>query len=506
MSSWDALKEKGNQYFKDNNFEKAIEFYNKAIELNGEQEVLYSNKGTCEKCLGEYKLAVKDYKKSLEINPKNAKNLNRLASVYLILGNFGEASVVQEKAVNLEPGNATFKSQLNSIKMQIEKWEKIQEKKKDQKYEDVEELCKKMLEVSPEFPELKLEYIRTLVELVKLTEALSFINSKVTKADKDFSDDFDYLIALVLYYDGNYDKANKKLLLIKQKGINNDKINDLSKKLKEIEKIKNEANEIFKQGKYDEAIESYTKILDFDPSNKKFNSLIYANRALCYQKKKMNTEALKDSNMSVKLNPYYARGYLKRGNVYMNLEMYDDAKADFQKAKELDPNLKDVQGFLNDANKASSKAKNRDYYAILGVDRNADEKEIKRAYKKAALKYHPDRNGESEETKKMAEKKFIDVNDAYSVLSDPNKKRMYDQGMDPLNPETGGGAGGMHFSGGDMSDILNVFFGGGSPFGDFDMGGGNSGTKFTFSFGGPGSSRGRSGRGGGGSPFSMFFH
>ena len=51
-----------------------------------------------------------------------------------------------------------------------------------------------------------------------------------------------------------------------------------------------------------------------------------------------------------------------------------------------------------------------------------------------AMKYHPDRNAESEETKKMTEKKFIDVNDAYSVLSDPKKKSMYDQGIDPLNP------------------------------------------------------------------------
>ena len=68
--------------------------------------------------------------------------------------------------------------------------------------------------------------------------------------------------------------------------------------------------------------------------------------------------------------------------------------------------------------------KKRDYYKILGIDRNADEKEIKKAYRKMALKYHPDRNSESEESKKMAEKKFIDVNDAYNVLSDPKKKNV----------------------------------------------------------------------------------
>ena len=107
-----------------------------------------------------------------------------------------------------------------------------------------------------------------------------------------------------------------------------------------------------------------------------------------------------------------------------------------------------------------------------------------------AMKYHPDRNSETEESKKMAEKKFIDVNDAYSVLSDPKKRSMYDQGVDPLNPEEASG-GGMHF-GGDASDILRMFFGGGgSPFG-FSSGGsgfGDGGSFRTFTFGGrPGSS------------------
>ena len=252
--------------------------------------------------------------------------------------------------------------------------------------------------------------------------------------------------------------------------------------------------------KYEEAIEEYTKILEFDPSNKKFNSLILANRALCYQKLNKNVEALRDSNQSIKLNPFYARGYIKRGNVYMELKMFDDARADFQKAKDLDPNVSGVEGYLNDANKKAESARKRDYYAILGIDKNADEKEIKRAYKKMAMKYHPDRNSESEESKKMAEKKFIDVNDAYSVLSDPKKRSMYDQGVDPLNPEEASG-GGMHF-GGDASEILKMFFGGGggSPFG-FSSGG-FPGGSVKFSFGGPG---GRSGGSSGGDPFSFFF-
>ena len=493
--SWEALKEKGNVLFKEKRYADAIKFYEKALDINPNAEVLFSNKGTCKKCLKEYKEAIQDYKRALEINPKNTKNMNRLASVYIIKGQLGDAKILQEKTLNLEPYNSVYKEQMATIEKILEDENKLNDKINEKKFEDAEEVCKRMLEKVTDFSELKLKYIKILIENVKLTEALKFINDEVNYEDKK-NEEFDYLTALCLYYDGQYDKAKKQINLMKSKGNKTD-TTDLLNKVSTIESVKNKGNEIFKQKKYEEAIEEYTKILEFDPNNKKFNSLILANRALCYQKLNKNVEALRDSNQSIKLNPFYARGYIKRGNVYMELKMFDDARADFQKAKDLDPNVTGVEAYLSSANQQAEKARKRDYYAILGVDKNADEREIKKAYKKMAMKYHPDRNSESEESKKMAEKKFIDVNDAYNVLSDPKKRSMYDQGVDPLNPEEGGS--GMHF-GGDASEILKMFFGGGgSPFG-FSSGGFGNGGNIKFTFGGPGGRSGASGF-----DFSSFF-
>jgi len=502
--SWEALKEKGNKLFKDKRYEEAINWYEKAIKLNKNIEVLYSNKGTCEKCLKKYKESIRDYKKALEINPKNSKNLNRLASVYIIVGNLGEAKIIQEKALNFEPNNSAYREQMNTIEKVIQDEEKMREKINEKKFDEAEEICKKLIEKVSDFVDLKKYYIKILIENVKLTDALTYISNEVNFEDKIKDPELDYLTALTLYYDGQYEKAKKQLNIMKSKNNNDEKCENLLKKVNEIESVKNKANEIFKQKKYEEAIEEYTKVLEFDVDNKKFNSLILANRALCYQKLKKYTEALRDSNQSIKLNPYYARGYVKRGNVYMELKMFDDAKADFQKAKELDSTVSGVEGFLNDAKKEAEKARKRDYYAILGIDKNANEHEIKKAYKKMAMKYHPDRNSESEETKKMAEKKFIDVNDAYSVLSDPKKKSMYDQGIDPLNPDEAS-SGGMHF-GGDASEIFKMFFGGASPFEFGGSGFGDNGSFRTFTFGGPGGGgRSRGGRSGGNSAFSFFF-
>ena len=83
-------------------------------------------------------------------------------------------------------------------------------------------------------------------------------------------------------------------------------------------------------------------------------------------------------------------------------------------------------------------AEKRDYYEVLGVNKSASEDEIKKAYKKMARKYHPDLNPDNKE----AEEKFKEVNEAYEVLSDANKKARYDQfGFAGVDPNYGAGAG-----------------------------------------------------------------
>ena len=118
----------------------------------------------------------------------------------------------------------------------------------------------------------------------------------------------------------------------------------------------------------------------------------------------------------------------------------------------------------------------RDYYEVLGLERNAGVDEIKKAYRKLAMQYHPDRNTDDA----SAEEKFKEVGEAYAILSDPDKRAKYDRfGHAGL----GGAAGGGGFGGGidiDPMDLFSSIFGGmgfGDIFGGATGGGGRGGRR-----------------------------
>ena len=192
-----------------------------------------------------------------------------------------------------------------------------------------------------------------------------------------------------------------------------------------------------------------------------------------------------DLDKAIELNDDYVKALLKRSEVHLQLQNYEDAVRDLERVKTLDPQTPQLRQKLQDAKLELKKSKRKDYYKIMEVSKDASEDEIKKAYKRQALKWHPDKHSNGDEEQKAnADKMFKDIGEAYSVLSDPQKKARYDQGADIEEIENPGHGGhGFH---GDPNEIFQMFFGGGGggmPSGFSSRGGGGGGSGYTFRFG-----------------------
>lgn len=172
----------------------------------------------------------------------------------------------------------------------------------------------------------------------------------------------------------------------------------------------------------------------------------------------------------------------------MELEEYEEAVRDYEKAHRLDRHNGEIRRGLQQAKLELKRSKRKDYYKILGVGRGASEDEIKKAYRKRALSHHPDRHSNATEDEKQEhEKKFKEIGEAYGVLSDSKKKARYDNGHDLEDLDNSNSDNVV-----DPNNIFQSFFGnGGGGFGShhhhfgggFSFGGASSGPGgFSFSF------------------------
>eukprot|EP01022_Parablepharisma_sp_SALTPOND_P008019 TRINITY_DN135081_c0_g1_i1.p3 TRINITY_DN135081_c0_g1~~TRINITY_DN135081_c0_g1_i1.p3 ORF type:complete len:320 (+),score=43.49 TRINITY_DN135081_c0_g1_i1:852-1811(+) len=249
----------------------------------------------------------------------------------------------------------------------------------------------------------------------------------------------------------------------------------LIKSIKKVNALKDEANAMFKSGDYTNAIAKYSECLSIPEVTKGYLAKIHTNRATAYMKLEKFNDALNDLNNAIQLNPKYPQAYHKRGETNVKLKNFDDAIRDFHTAQELDPVNFNLRDRIRQVRMDAKRAQRKDYYSILGVDKNATEEEIKKAYRKLALKWHPDRVNDPE-SKPKAEAMFKDIAEAYKVLSDKDQRRRYDLGQDTEMPEAED-----FMTGFNPFDIFRAFFGG-----DGTMGEGDEEEGFGFGRGGPG--------------------
>lgn len=470
----------------------------------------------------QYAEAIRDCDAALEADPSSSwgKAHVRKAKAYTALGRIDDAIKSYSLGMVRDPNNASLvkeKEELVKMKRRYELAEGLMAKQRGDGKEVESEAARKrdarqalaqielVLAACPNWNAATLLKIEALVHLNRCMEAYPTTTSLMRRTGGDGggaapltereSHRLLLLRAKCLFDTGNLDDASKHLRQIITSNPDDKIASSFLKTLRTLGKKKAEGDTHYKSRRFEEAVKSYTEALELCPPDAgSYRAKLFFNRASANANLRNHEQVVKDCTSATRLDDGYSKAYLRRAASNLVIGGKAECEAairDYERALELaggEEAARDIKRKLQGARVQLKRASRKDFYKVLGVKRDANEAEIKKSYRKLALKWHPDRHSNSTDVeKKKADDMFREVNFAYEVLSDPAKKRRYDDGVDEQdldNPHAtaGGGPGGMgmhHGHGGmggiDPNLIFQMFMqqqGGGG------FGGGGGGFRF----------------------------
>ncbi|KAJ7623539.1 hypothetical protein FB45DRAFT_108514 [Roridomyces roridus] len=482
----EKVKEQGNVAFKAKRYGEAIDLYAKAIEMNPAEPSYLTNRAAAYMAIKQFRSALDDCQAAatLQAAAPSAKTLLRLARCQFALGSTTPALSTLRIVLSLEPKNAPalqLQSKISLLETHLKNFHSARDKK-DWAHARLA-LDKCLQSIESEGGDIPSEWRLWRVELELARGNLEAANIAASDALRLNQNSPDVLTSrgLVLFLSGRLPQALSHAQSALRGDPGHEPAQRLRKRVKDVERLKDEGNTAFKQGRFEEAIEKYTEALervgdaDVEAKGGAIRATLLSNRATALVKINRHEEALGDTDSSLEITPNSFKALRTRARIHLHLEKYDNAVADFKSSIQQasadgatsDADVRALKTELKKAEAALKRSKTKDYYKILGVARDCSEQEIRKGYRRESLKHHPDKGGDEE--------KFKLVVEANAVLSDPQRRERYDMGDDEDGMSDSSGMGGMH--GMDLSEIFAQFHGGG--------GGGFGGGGF-HSFGGGG--------------------
>lgn len=424
-----------------------------------------------------YTEALDDLNAAIEADPTLSEAYLRRASLLRQICRYKESEGSYRKFLELKPGNSAAEKELSQLLQAQSALETAQSFFDSGNFsKSLEYINKIVLVFSPECSKAKLLKVKLLV-------ADKDYEGAIAESGFILKEDENNLEALLFrgrayYYLADHDVAMRHY----QKGLRLDPEHSELKKayfgLKNLLKKSKSAEDNVSKGKLRLAVEEFKAALAVDPNHLAHN--IHLHLGLCKVLVKLGRgkDALDSCDEVLKINEELVEALVQRGEAKLLTEDWEGAVQDLKSAAQKSPQDTNIREALMRAEKALKISKRKDYYKILGISKMSSMAEIKRAYKKLALQWHPDKNVDN---RNEAEAKFREIAAAYEVLSDEDKRTRYDRGEDIEDMGMGGGGGGFNpFGGGGQQ--FTFHFEGGFPggFGGGFPGGGGGGFEFHF--------------------------
>ena len=486
--SAEEWKSDGNDFYRAKNYHEAIRAYGVAIQLDGENNPpFYLNRAAAYLMTKQYQEAVEDCDLSLKLDSNNAKAYFRKANALKGMFKISEAMQSWESGLVLDPSNEAARKDRDATQVSINAMDNLKTMMSDNgnssaKFRVCWQQAENMTKVfGSNNREINLIRVECMLGSGKTEDAYNLSNSMMRNAQGGSDLELLQLRAKILCHMGDVENAVRHLQQAMRADPDNAACRAFYKYTKDMDDTKKAGDAAYRAEDYDEAIEKWTRSIQMSAAAKEgygqgykvYMAKLYCNRAQAKSKKGDNEAAVYDCASSIRTNPRFLKAWLRRAEFNFALGGKDNLNqciSDYEKVAELqekesgadDSTAKiDVKARIKKAKVALKRAGKKDLYAILGVTQASSEDQIKRAYKKAALKCHPDKQAtKGDKEKAEAELQFKAINEAYEVLSDPEKKKKYDLGVDVEdldNPHAGHGHGGGGMGGMDPDILFQMF-------------------------------------------------
>ncbi|XP_076043654.1 dnaJ homolog subfamily C member P58IPK [Oratosquilla oratoria] len=450
----------------------ALSHFHAAIEGDPSNYLSYYRRATVYLALGRFRPGLQDLDEVIRIKPDFTAARSQRAGVLLKLGRLDEAHIEAEKVLRKEPSHedaTRIYTQIEPLKKNIEY---VKHSIKAGRYEDATHVLKEVIEQCPWDASLRELRVSAYEAVGDIMSAITDLRT-VTKLTQDNTQGFLRLSSLY-YMVGDIEQSLAEIRECLKLDPDHKECFTFYKKVKKVNKLLGDAQEHVNNKEYEDCASKARKVLKEEKNEAEVEFLAHDKLCQCELHTGDLSSAMESCNKAIGIKEE-ARLFCDRAEVHIADEMFDEALADFQKALQIDENFHRAKEGVEKAQKLKKQAGKRDYYKILGVKRTASKKEITKAYRQLAQKWHPDHYDGSE--KQKAEKMFIDIAAAKEVLTDEEMRAKFDAGEDPLDPEQQ--QGGPHGHGFNPFQHFHFHQGGGFPGGGFH-GGGPFNFKFHF--------------------------
>ncbi|XP_053321055.1 dnaJ homolog subfamily C member 3-like isoform X2 [Spea bombifrons] len=417
---------------------EALSHYHSAVDGDPNNYLTYYKRAAVYLALGKFRSALPDLSKAIDLKADFMAARLQRGNILLKQGSTAEAKEDFEAVLASSPTNEEARAQLERLAEVDRGLEAAREAHDRQDYGGAIALLEKVIELSPWDPDVRELRSECYLHVGDLSRAVQDLKP-TTKLRND--NRAAYLKLSKLHYSmGEHEESLSNVRECLKLDQDDKDCFSHYKQVKKLSRQLESAEEFVREQRYEAAIEKFEAAMKTEPQVEAYRRRAKQRICHCLSKSQQAEQAIAVCTEAHQRDPQNPLILRDRAEAHILNEEYEKAVEDFQQAKELDGENEEIKEGLERAQKLLKQSRKRDYYKILGVKRNANKQEVIKAYRKLAQQWHPD-NFQSEDEKREAEKRFIDIAAAKEVLTDPEMRQKVDAGEDPLDPENQQGSG-----------------------------------------------------------------